>query len=78
VNHYTGPRRGDRVQLVSTARVLQMRRLGGVEGALVELDDPTISAMRDGHPDRAAAVQLWLPLAALTLLRPTSTDEPTT
>jgi hypothetical protein len=72
VNHYTGPRRGDRVQLATTARVLQMRRLGGVEGALVELDDPTISGLRDGNPDGATAVQLWLPLNALTLVRPSS------
>jgi hypothetical protein len=76
MNNYTGPRRGDRVQFTAAARVLQRRRLGGVEGALVELDDPTISAMRGGIPDTATTVQLWLPLEALTQLRPTSPDEP--
>jgi hypothetical protein len=72
VSHYSGPRRGDLVRLTTTARVLQMRSLGGVEGAIVELDDRTISAMRDGRPDAATMVQLWLPLKALTLLRPDS------
>jgi len=38
---------------------------------VVELTDPTISTVRDGNPDGAAVVQLWLPL---TLLRPDSTE----
>ena len=67
MNPYTGPRRGDRVQLTTTARVFQMRSLDGVEGAIVELDDPSISAMRDGNLDAATMAQLWLPLTLLRL-----------
>jgi hypothetical protein len=51
-----GPRPGDRVQVETRGRVVELQRRGDVAGALVELDDD--------------AGVLWLPADALVLVRP--------
>jgi hypothetical protein len=62
------PRIGDHVQITTPGRVVELRLLAGVPGAVVELD-PIGRFTRD-HPDGVQPARVWLPLDALVVLPP--------
>jgi hypothetical protein len=63
---YFPPRIGDHVQIKTPGRVVQLRLLAGVPGAVVQLDP--ISMFTHDHPDGAQPARVWLPLEALVVL----------
>jgi hypothetical protein len=67
---YTGPRIGDAVQVETCARVVELRGLGGVPGAVVELDPGCAALIVDGQPDGVRPNYVWLRLDQLVVLRP--------
>jgi hypothetical protein len=61
------PRIGDHVQIKTPGRVVELRNLAGVPGAVVELD-PTVGPFTHDHPDGVRPARVWLPLDALVVL----------
>lgn len=84
VASYTGPRIGDRVQVETPARVVELRALDGEPGAIVEFAPGIAVVSGGGEPDRDQArgsswttsVRVWVPLALLVVLRPASDPAP--
>jgi hypothetical protein len=64
---YFPPGIGDLVRIKTPGRVVELRLLAGVPGAIVELD-PTISTFTDDHPDGLQLTRVWVPLDALVVL----------
>lgn len=70
---YHGPRAGDHVQVETCARVVELRALGGVPGAVVELDVGVAALIVDGLPDGVRPNYVWVRLDQLVLLRAAAT-----
>jgi hypothetical protein len=61
------PRIGDRVEIKTPGRIVEMRLYAGVPGAVVELD-PIVIRFAHDHPDGVPPARIWLPLDAVVVI----------
>lgn len=61
------PRVGARVRIKTPGRVVELRPVAGVPGAVVQLD-LTVSMFSHEHHDSVQLARVWVPLDALVVL----------
>jgi hypothetical protein len=61
------PRVDDHVRIKTPGRVVELRSVAGVPGAVVQLD-LTISMFSHDHPDSVQLARVWVPLDSLVVL----------
>jgi hypothetical protein len=66
---YFPPRVGARVRIKTPGRVVELRLVAGVPGAVVQLD-LTVSMFSRDHPDSVELARVWVPLDSLVVLPP--------
>ena len=63
------PRVDDHVRIKTPGRVVALRSVAGVPGAVVQLD-LTVSMFSRDHPDSVELARVWVPLDSLVVLPP--------
>jgi hypothetical protein len=64
---YVPPRVGDHVRIKTPGRLVELRPVADVPGAVVQLD-LTVGMFSRDHPDSVQLARVWVPLDSLVVL----------